>query len=61
MNLQSTLNKNSPWAHMESKLDVLGVTGKFVNYIIHLSKKKIEFFFFSPHMLPKQRKKTKSD
>jgi hypothetical protein len=26
-------NKNSPWAHTESKFDVLGVHGKLVKYV----------------------------
>jgi hypothetical protein len=39
-------NKNSPWAHMESELDVLGIHGQFVKYVIHSSKRKIEFFKF---------------
>jgi hypothetical protein len=30
------LNKNSPWAHMESEFDVLGV-GNLVKYVIHSS------------------------
>jgi hypothetical protein len=34
------LNKNSPLAHMESKLDLLGVAGKLVKYAIQLSKIK---------------------
>jgi hypothetical protein len=33
-------NKNSPWAHMESELDVLGVHGKLVKYEVHSSKRK---------------------
>jgi hypothetical protein len=35
MNLQSILNKNSPWIHTESKFDVLGVAGKLVKYEVH--------------------------
>jgi hypothetical protein len=34
MNLQPILNKNSPWAYMKSKLDMLGVTGKPVKYVV---------------------------
>jgi hypothetical protein len=34
------LNKNSPWAHTESELEVLSVHGKLVKYVVHLSKKK---------------------
>jgi hypothetical protein len=33
-------NKNSPRAHTESELDVLGVHGKLVKYVIHSSKRK---------------------
>jgi hypothetical protein len=33
-------NKNSPWAHIELELDVLGVRGKLVKYVVHLSKRK---------------------
>jgi hypothetical protein len=40
MNLQPILKKNSPWVHMKSELDVLGVAGKLVNYVVHLSKRK---------------------
>jgi len=39
INLIPTLNKTSPWAHMESELGVLGVSGKLVKYIVHLSKR----------------------
>jgi hypothetical protein len=56
MNLISFFNKNSPQAHTESELDVLGVQGKLVKYVVHLSKrknwKKIDF---SSHKLPKQK------
>jgi hypothetical protein len=40
MNLKSVLNKTSPWAHTESIFDVLGVSGKLVRYVVHLSKRK---------------------
>jgi hypothetical protein len=40
MNLKPILNKTSPRAHMESELDVLGVLGKLVKYVIHLSRRK---------------------
>jgi hypothetical protein len=40
MNLKPILNKNSPWAHTESELEVLSVHGKLVKYVVHLSKKK---------------------
>jgi hypothetical protein len=38
MSLIFVFNKNSPRAHMESELDVLGVHGKLVKYVVHLSK-----------------------
>jgi hypothetical protein len=40
MNLKPILNKSLPWAHTELDLDVLGVPGKLVKYVIHLSKRK---------------------
>jgi hypothetical protein len=42
MNLIPILNITSPRAHMESELDVFGVPGKLVKYVVHLSKEKIE-------------------
>jgi hypothetical protein len=42
MNLILVLNKTSPQAHRESELGVLGVHGKLVKYVVHLSKKKFE-------------------
>jgi hypothetical protein len=33
-------NINLPQAHIESKLDVLGVHGKLAKYVVHLSKRK---------------------
>jgi hypothetical protein len=48
MNLKPVFNKTSPWAHMESELDVLGVPGKLVKYVVHSFKRKnwkILFFF----------------
>jgi hypothetical protein len=36
--LQLVLNKNSPWIHMESELNVLGIAGKLVKYVVHLCK-----------------------
>jgi hypothetical protein len=42
MSLIPVLNKTSTRAHMESELDVLGVHGKFVKYVVHLSKKKLK-------------------
>jgi hypothetical protein len=35
MNLIPILNKNSPRAHTELELDVLGVPGKLVKYVVH--------------------------
>jgi hypothetical protein len=40
MNLILVLNKTSPWAHTELELDVLGVPGKLVKYVVHSSKRK---------------------
>jgi hypothetical protein len=40
MNLIPVLNKTSPQAHIELELDVLGVPGKLVKYVIHSSKRK---------------------
>jgi hypothetical protein len=40
MNLIPVFNKNLPQAHTKLELDVLGVHGKLVKYIIHLSKRK---------------------
>jgi hypothetical protein len=49
MNLKPVLNKASPWAHMESELDVLGVPRKLVKYVVHSSKRKKlkKLFFFT--------------
>jgi hypothetical protein len=41
MNLIPVFNKNSPQAHTELELDVLGVRGKLVKYVVHSSKRKI--------------------
>jgi hypothetical protein len=43
------LNKASPRAHTKLELDVLGVHGKLVKYLVHSSKRKIEkkLFFFT--------------
>jgi hypothetical protein len=38
MNLQSILNKNSPWVHVELDINMLGVIKKLVKYVIYLSK-----------------------
>jgi hypothetical protein len=40
MRLIPAFNKNLPRAHIESKLDVLGVLGKLVKYVIPSSKRK---------------------
>jgi hypothetical protein len=40
MSLILVFNKNSPQAHMESKLGVLGVHRKLVKYVIHSFKRK---------------------
>jgi hypothetical protein len=42
-------NKNSPRAHTKSELDVLGVHGKLVKYLVHSSKRKKwkKIFFFT--------------
>jgi hypothetical protein len=40
MNLIPSLNKTSAWAHAEWELDVLGVLGKLVKYVVHLPKTK---------------------
>jgi hypothetical protein len=58
MNLIPVLNKTSPLAHTESELDVLGVPGKLVKYVVHSSKNILNFFYFSSHKLPKQQSTT---
>jgi hypothetical protein len=40
MNLIPVFNKNSPQAHTELELDMLGVHEKLVKYVVHLSKRK---------------------
>jgi hypothetical protein len=40
MSLIPVFNKNSPPAHTESELDVLGVHGKLLKYVVHSSKRK---------------------
>jgi hypothetical protein len=48
MSLIPIFNKNSPQAHTESEFDMLGVHGKLVKYVVHLSKrKKFKKIFFS--------------
>jgi hypothetical protein len=40
LNTVPVFNKNLPRAHTESELDVLGVPGKLVKYVIHSFKRK---------------------
>jgi hypothetical protein len=40
MSLVPGFNKKIPRAHIESELDVLGVHGKLVKYVVHSSKRK---------------------
>jgi hypothetical protein len=40
MSLIHVFNKNSPQAHTELKLGVLGVHGKLVKYVVQSSKRK---------------------
>jgi hypothetical protein len=40
MSLILVFNKNSPRAHTESELDLLGVHRKLVKYVVHSSKRK---------------------
>jgi hypothetical protein len=40
MSLIPVFNKNSPRAHTESELNVLGIHGKLVKYVVHSSKRK---------------------
>jgi hypothetical protein len=49
MNLILVFNKTSPRVHTKLELDVLGVHGKLVKYLVHSSKRKIEkkLFFFT--------------
>jgi hypothetical protein len=49
MSLIPIFNKNSPRAHMESELDVLGVHKKLVKYVVHSCKRKNgkNIFFFT--------------
>ena len=42
MNLTPILNKTSPWAHMESELDVLCIPRMLVKYVVHLFKRRIK-------------------
>jgi hypothetical protein len=49
MSLILVFNKNLQQANTELELDVLGVHGKLVKFVAHLSKRKIEkkLFFFT--------------
>jgi hypothetical protein len=40
LNLIPVFNKNSPRAHTESELGMIGVHGKLVKYVVHSSKRK---------------------
>jgi hypothetical protein len=40
MSLILIFNKNSPQAHTESELDMVGVHGKLAKYVVHWSKRK---------------------
>jgi hypothetical protein len=40
MDLQSILNKNSPWAHIELEFDVVGVARKLPKCVVHSSNKR---------------------
>jgi hypothetical protein len=40
MNLIPVLNKTSPHAHLELELNVLGVPGKLVKYVVQSSKRR---------------------
>jgi hypothetical protein len=40
MSLIPVFNKNLPRAHTELELGMLGVHGKLVKYVVHLSKRK---------------------
>jgi hypothetical protein len=49
MSLIPNFNNTSPRAYTESELDVLGVPGKLVKYVVHRPKEKFEkkLFFFT--------------
>jgi hypothetical protein len=56
MSLIPVFNKNLPQAHMESELDVLGVHGKLVKYVVHSPKRENwKKNKNSSHKLPKQQ------
>jgi hypothetical protein len=52
MNLQSILNKDSPWAHIEIEFNVLSIVKKLVEYVVHLSKRKKIILIFFSHIVP---------
>jgi hypothetical protein len=49
LSLIPVFNKNLPWAHTKLELDVLGIHGKLMKYVVHSSKrkKKLKIFFFT--------------
>jgi hypothetical protein len=53
MNLQLIWNKNSPWAHIELEIDVLGVAEKLIKYVIHWSQKNLKNIYLSSFKVPK--------
>jgi hypothetical protein len=56
MSLILVLNKNLARAHTELELDMLGIHGKLVKYVVHSSKrKKLKNIIFSSHKLSKQQ------
>jgi hypothetical protein len=55
MSLIPVFNKNLPWAHTESELDVLGVHGKHLKCCSLIQKKKLKKIDFSSHKLSKQQ------
>jgi hypothetical protein len=56
MNLLPILNKTSPHADTELELDMLGVHGKLVKYVVHSSKRKnLKKNYFSSQKLSKQQ------
>jgi hypothetical protein len=55
MSLILVFNKNSPRAHTESELGVLGIQRKLVKYVVHSSKRKNWKKKKTSHKLPKQQ------
>jgi hypothetical protein len=45
LHFQGFLNKNSPWAHTEVELSMLGVAGKLGKNPVHGCPKKNQIFF----------------